>query len=61
MSDEWVELTGDEIPYHLRLDAPPLAACDRCGRESWDSGVIGTTDQMTQPNGQRCGGTFVTP
>lgn len=35
-----------------------VAECGQCGRSSWDTGAIGRLDEMTQPNGQPCGGTF---
>jgi hypothetical protein len=58
MSD-YVELTGDDLPYHLRPDAPPLATCDRCGRATWSDEVLdGDFDLMTQPDGMACGGRF---
>jgi hypothetical protein len=55
---EYVELTGDDLPYHLRLDAPPLAVCNRCERQTWDADLVGTEDRMTQPDGNPCGGRF---
>lgn len=36
-----------------------VGKCDGCGRMTWNQGVIGTTDTMTQPAGGPCGGTFV--
>lgn len=60
MSD-YIELTGDDLPYHLRPDAKPLARCNRCERESWDSASLGTEDRMPQPDGNPCGGRFVQP
>lgn len=59
MSDDLVELIGDDIPYHLRPDAPPLAECNRCHRETWAPDMDGTEDRMTQPDGNPCGGRFV--
>ena len=59
VSDDYVELTGDDIPYHLRMDAPPLAVCSRCGRQSWSVVQIGKEDRMPQPDGQPCGGLLV--
>lgn len=59
MSDDWVELTGASLPYHLNLDAPPLAVCNRCGRQSWSEESAGTEDRMIQPDGNPCGGLFV--
>lgn len=60
MSDtDWVELTGDDIPYHLRRDAPPLAECNRCHRKTWAPSEIGTEDRMPQPDGNPCGGRIV--
>lgn len=55
----YVELTGDNLPYHLRPDAKPLAHCTRCKRETFDALDIGTLDTMTQPDGDPCSGTFV--
>lgn len=51
---------SDDVPYHLRLDAPPLAICNRCGRNTWDVVDVGVEDRMTQPDGNPCGGRFVT-
>jgi hypothetical protein len=45
-----------EVPYHLDLNAPPLAECDRCGRKTWAEAEVGTEDRMTQPDGNPCGG-----
>lgn len=59
MADDYIELTGDDLPYHLREDAPPLAQCDRCGRVTWEANEIDTTDHMPQPDGSACGGHFV--
>ena len=56
---EWVELVGDDIPYHLRLDAPPLGECNRCHRETWATSEIDTEDRMTQPDGNPCGGRII--
>jgi hypothetical protein len=53
------ELTGDEIPYHLRLDAPPLGQCNRCHRKTWSPDELGAEDRMTQPDGNPCGGRVV--
>lgn len=55
-ADEVVELTGDDIPYHLRADAPPLAICDRCERQSWAESDVDQVDRMPQPSGRPCGG-----
>jgi hypothetical protein len=41
------------------LNAPATAHCDRCGRVTWDASSIGTIDHVTQPDGQRCGGTLI--
>jgi hypothetical protein len=41
------------------LDAPAVAVCDRCGRNSWAPDAVDTVDQMTQPDGLACGGWFV--
>lgn len=60
-ADAPVELAGDDLPYHLRSDATPLAQCSRCGRNTWDANIIGTEDQMPQPDGEPCGGLFTRP
>jgi hypothetical protein len=58
--DVWIPIeTGDELPYHLREDAEPLAECEKCHRQSWDADEIGRQDMMTQPTGRPCGGTMV--
>ena len=57
--DGYQELTGDDIPYHLRPGAPPLAVCRRCGRHTWEADAVGTEDRMTQPDGDPCGGLLV--
>jgi hypothetical protein len=61
MTGDWVPLESDSptIPYHLRDDAPPLAECNRCHRETWDPDDISTEDRMPQPDGNPCGGWFV--
>lgn len=51
------ELTGDEIPYHLRDNAPPLGRCDVCGRRTWAPDV-GEACGMPSPTGEVCRGTF---
>lgn len=56
---EWQELIGDDIPYHLRFNAPPLATCIRCHRETFDADEVGQIDTMIQPNGEPCGGMFI--
>jgi hypothetical protein len=60
--DDYVELTGDDLPYHLRLDAPPLATCSRCLRMTWSEEVLdGDVDLMRQPDGRPCMGVFRRP
>ena len=59
MSD-YVELTGDDLPPHLRSDAL-VARCGRCGRESVAEESFGQEDRMTQPDGFPCGGRFDDP
>lgn len=59
MEDSWIELAGASLPYHLNLDASPLAVCNRCGRQSWSENAAGTLDRMTQPDGLPCGGLLV--
>lgn len=51
------ELTGDEIPYHLRDNAPPLGRCDSCGRRTW-APEVGKACKMPSPTGKVCRGTF---
>lgn len=53
---QYVELTGDDLPYHLRADAAPLARCNRCGRETWSVEEVGVEDRLSQPDGGPCGG-----
>lgn len=55
---DYAELTDNDLPYHLRPDALPLAQCSRCGRQTWSTSEVGTEDCMTQPDGQPCGGRF---
>lgn len=59
MEDNWVELIGDDVPYHLRLDAPPLGVCNRCQRKTWSDSELGAEDRMPQPDGRPCGGRIV--
>lgn len=59
MSEDWTELFGDDVPYHLRLDTAPLGCCNRCGRQTWSESEVGTEDRMTQPDGNPCGGRLV--
>lgn len=59
MGDDWVELIGDDLPYHLRLDAPPLGRCNRCQRQTWSEVELGTEDRVPQPDGNPCGGRIV--
>lgn len=42
----------------LDLDSEPLGQCNRCGRDFWKRESIGTVDEMTQPDGEICGGRF---
>ena len=37
-----------------------LARCDRCGRKTWTPERVNTEDRMTQPDGNPCGGRFIT-
>lgn len=46
----------EQVPYHLRLDEPPLAVCDTCGRKSWDADSIDRRCGLSQPSGGRCSG-----
>lgn len=57
---DWVELKGDDLPYHLRPDAAPLGVCNRCGRQTWAADAVGTEDRMMQPDGNPCGGLLIT-
>lgn len=59
MGGEFDEMVGDDIPYHLRDNAPPLAQCNRCLRKSWSESEINIEDRMTQPDGNPCGGRMV--
>lgn len=59
MDGDYIELTGDDLPYHLRLDAPPLGQCNRCQRQTWAPSELNTEDRMTQPDGNPCGGRIV--
>jgi transcriptional regulator with XRE-family HTH domain len=45
-------------PEHLRDDAP-VQACSGCGRKTWTSTRFGRPCAMTQPDGTRCPGVFV--
>lgn len=47
-----------ELPYHLRMDAPALAECTDCHRQTWDVDEVGRACGMRQPNGSVCAGTF---
>lgn len=58
MSD-YVELTGDDIPYHLRPDAQPLAVCSACHRETWAPTMVGQMCHLPQPDGTRCIGVLI--
>jgi hypothetical protein len=58
--DDYVELTGDDLPAHLRPDAP-TAICGRCGRESVAESEFGQECRMPQPDGYPCGGRFNDP
>ena len=41
------------------LNLEPIGKCDRCGRKVWKADTLGLLDEMTQPNGSKCGGRFV--
>lgn len=45
------------LPAHLREDAPFLR-CDQCRRKTWALRALNTRCGMTQPDGQKCEGTF---
>jgi hypothetical protein len=49
-------LSGDALQRWM--DAPPLAVCNRCGRQTWAATEAGREDRMTQPDGNPCGGMF---
>jgi hypothetical protein len=55
--DTWHELTQDEMPSHLRDDAP-TQQCGRCRRFTWSPSEFGQECRMTQPDGFPCGGRF---
>lgn len=57
---DYVELAGNDIPPHLRLDAPE-AVCLRCKRHTWAAAEFGKECRMTQPDGFPCGGRFTNP
>lgn len=40
-NDDFVELTSDDIPYHLREDSPPVAQCDRRDRPGRSNATAG--------------------
>lgn len=53
----WVEeYSGSELDAFMNL--PPAAECSACHRKSWDTGMIGRTCYMAQPNGGTCAGVF---
>lgn len=54
MSD-YVELTGDLLPPHLRPDAP-TAECCCCHRTTWSE--FGERCNFLQPDGTNCAGWF---
>lgn len=61
MTGDYVELTGDDIPYHLRRDAEPTGECNVCHRQTWTEKAGGMSCQMPQPDGSVCVGFFVHP
>jgi hypothetical protein len=60
-TDERVLLTGDDVPYHLRPDAPALAECSGCHRKTWAESEPGKPCAMPQPGGRVCEGTMQAP
>lgn len=52
---------SDYNPFDLDafLNQPPVARCNRCGRAAWNPEDVGQEDRMTQPDGNPCGGRFV--
>jgi len=48
---------GDELPPHLKDDAP-FAQCTKCGRKTFTASEFGAKCGLTQPNNQKCDGTF---
>ena len=61
MEGEWIPFddgTDPRIPQHLRSNAP-RQQCRRCGRWTAAESEFDTHDQMTQPDGDPCGGLFV--
>lgn len=50
----------ETAPIGDYLDEPPVATCHRCGRHTWNPDSVGRIDQMRQPDGLPCGGTFET-
>lgn len=43
----------------LWLNAPAVAICNRCHRQTWEPDAVDTEDRMTQPDGNPCGGRFI--
>lgn len=37
----------------------PVGICNVCKRKTWDAAEVGCTCLMPQPDGNRCGGTFI--
>lgn len=59
---DYVELTGDDLPNHLRFDGTEVKAqCLRCKRWTWAEEEFGQECRMTQPDGFPCGGRFTDP
>jgi hypothetical protein len=50
------EMTG--LPEHL-CDTAPCQRCSRCGRATYTKTAFGSVCGLTQPNGLKCDGTFV--
>lgn len=56
LAGEPVEIDADNLPYHLRADAAPLAMCTQCRRKTSVADLIDKPCQMPQPDGTTCGG-----
>ncbi len=56
MGDDYVRIPFSSVSLFSR---PPLGECNRCHRQSWTESELGTEDQVTQPDGNPCGGRIV--
>jgi hypothetical protein len=57
MSEDYTELSGAKLGAWF--DLPPTAVCNRCGHKTWAITELDTEDHMPQPDGNPCGGRFV--